>query len=81
MTQLNEKGRDDVRSLLQDHQNASDALFNLGKSNFYKAITVSNEDDNDYNTVELQHIIAKKSLTEQKKWIETELEKLGIEIV
>lgn len=81
MTQLNEKKRDEAKSLLFDHQAITDALLNLGKSGFYTTLTVANEDDNDFSTVELQYAIAKKTFMDQKKWTETQLKKLGIEIV
>ncbi len=81
MTQLNEKKRDDLKALLEDHQNLTDAIFNLGKSTFYQAIIVAEEDGGEFTQVDIRHGIAKKVLTEQKKWIDTELKKLGVEII
>lgn len=77
---INTKKRDDVKSLLADHQAVTDALLNAGKSIFKTEIMVSKEDDNDFTSVDLTHQIAKRALTEQKAWIEAELKKLGIEL-
>ena len=81
MTKLTEKKRDDAKSLLEDHQKVTDALFNLGKSGFNCMAFVNNEDDNDSTEVDLTHAIAKRALTDQKKWIEEQLAKLEIELV
>lgn len=80
MTKLNTKKRDDVKSLLEDHQAVTDAIANQAKSSFSTDINVSSDDDNDFTTVGLTHVIAKKALSDQKAWIEAELKKLDIEL-
>lgn len=77
---LTPKARDDVKSLLEEHQAVSDALVNHGKSGFDSSLSVGNDDSNDFTTVNLTYIIAKRALTEQKVWIEAELAKRGIAV-
>ena len=81
MTKLTVKNRDDVKALLEEHQQVTDALLNLGKKNFSSSLSVNNDDDSDYTTVELRYDIAKQCLTAQKKWLEEALAKLEIELV
>ncbi len=80
MQMLTEKQRDDVKALLEDHQKVTDALFNIGKASWFATMLVANEDDNDSADVGLNHVVAKRALTEQKIWVEAQLKKLGIEI-
>lgn len=80
MTKLNTKKRDDVKSLLEDHQAVTDAIANNMKSSHSANISVS-DGDNDFTTVGLTHVIAKRALADQKTWIEAELKKLDIELI
>lgn len=81
MTKLTEKKRDDAKALLEEHQQVTDALNNLGKSGFSCSMSVGNDDDNDFTDVPLRYDIAKQCLTAQKKWVEGALAKLEIEVV
>ena len=80
MEKLNEKKRDDLKALLEDHQKVVDALFNLDKSQFVVTLSVSDEKNDDFTEVELHKSVAKKALTEHKNWVDSELKKLGVEI-
>lgn len=80
MTKLSIKQRDDARALLDDHQSVCDALEHVSKVTWTTAMYVTHEDSNEDVVVGLRHEFAKSTLVEQKKWIEKELVKLGIEV-
>jgi hypothetical protein len=77
---FNEQKRDDLRSLLESHQKVCDALFNIEKTHFVIAISVTDEKNDDITEVELHHSVAKPALEAHKEWIDAELKKLGVEI-
>jgi hypothetical protein len=77
---LTEKQRDDLKSLLEDHQTATDALDRAKKATYTRILTVSSEDGQDFYEVPLNYILTKRVLTEQIAWIEKELNKIGISV-
>ena len=76
--ELTHQKRDDLRSLLEQHQKVSDALFNHSKSAFVTTITVNDEKNSDFTEVEIHASTAKTALQAHKEWIEKELGKLDI---
>jgi hypothetical protein len=79
MTTLTAAKRDDAKTLLEDHQLVCDALDHVGKATWATSMYLIHDDGDDV-TVNFNHTIAKKALSEQRGWIEKELAKLGIEI-
>jgi hypothetical protein len=77
---LTEKKRDELKSLLEDHEKAIDALRFVRRSTWSPVLEVVHDDGQDSVTVPLNYLIAERVLREQKQWIEKELGKLGIEI-
>jgi hypothetical protein len=80
MTKWTRKTRDDVASLIKDHQSITDALANISKSTWVCELSLSHEADNDFIAVGLTVSIAKRVIAEQKAWTETKLAKYGIDI-
>ena len=78
--ELTEAKRDDLKSLLEDHQKVTDALFNLPKRHFVVAITLNDEEYEDFTEVILPQSIARQTLKEAKAWVDNELKKLGVDI-
>jgi hypothetical protein len=78
--ELTQKKRDDLKSLLEDHQKVTDALFNHAKSAFVTSIVVNDEKNSDFTEVEIHASTAKIALLAHKEWVDKELKKLGVEI-
>lgn len=72
--------RDDLKSLLEQHQKVTDALFNHAKSAFVTILTMNDEKNNDFTEVELHASTAKAALQTHKDWVEAQLNKLGISV-
>lgn len=77
---LTMKTRDDLKSLLLEHQLVTDALAHVSQASWASNLTVSNEGSGDYVEVPMRHTIAKEALSAQRAWLESELKKLGIDI-
>ena len=82
MIKLTEKKRDDAKSLLEDHQKLCDALLVVGKPGWERLLFLNGPENRGEDNVEiaLNYDLTKRTLTEQKKWTEKELAKLGIEL-
>lgn len=74
------KDREDVKSLLEDHQKVTDALERGGRPTWNSVILVMNTDDNEAFEVDLGWQLARAALIAQRDWIEGELIKHGIEL-
>jgi uncharacterized membrane protein len=78
--QLTKSKRDDLRSLLEDHQKVTDALFNHAKAAFVTTILVLDEKNDDSTEVAVHASVAKKALIAHRDWVNEELKKFGVEI-
>ncbi len=77
---LTEKQRDDLKSLLEDHQQVTDALDQVKKLSWTRVLTIANSESNEFHEVSLNYNFAKAVLIQQKQWIEAELKKLGVSV-
>lgn len=75
---LTKKQRDDLKSLLADHQTVSDALDQVKKVSFTRTLTIASEDGDEFYEVTLNYNFAKAVLLQQKEWTEKELKKIGV---
>ncbi len=75
---LTEKQRDDLKSLLEDHQTVTDALACIKRVTWTRTLTIADEGGTEFFEVSLNYNFAKRVLTEQKDWTEGELKKFGI---
>jgi hypothetical protein len=74
---MTEQMRDELKSLLEQHQATTDALRHAGKA----VLFVSGDSDDDFIEVPLTPANAGRVLTEQTDWIEKELaDKFGISV-
>jgi len=78
---LTEKQRDDLKSLLEDHQKITDALSMVKRSTFTRVLTIANPESSDeFYEVDLNYNFAKSALIAQRDWTEAELKKLGVAV-
>lgn len=77
---LNEKQRGEAKELLEEYQTICDMLSDVERRIFLLYLTSTKEGENDHCEVSVSRKNAKDLLLAEKKWTETELAKLGIEV-
>jgi hypothetical protein len=77
---LSEKKRDDLKSLLEDHQKIVDGLKCVRRATWTSNLEVVHDNGQDSVMVPLRYELAEQVLNKQKQWVEKELAKLGVEI-
>lgn len=81
MTKISAKNRSRVARLLERHEEIQKMEVKIGKRGISFGITSSNEnDDSDYESIDIQNGFAKSAIKSQKDFIVSELKSLGIEV-